>query len=155
MRPTWVQVFTVGIAEGLTSRLKYLTFTPLPTHFIITWVWTRALGWENTLIVMQDSPLRAGTARRAERVAGDLRVKVVTCPKTVRGTGLIHPTTFTYHFIMKFTDTLLYTVFTHSWFKRWCKVRIWESTEWWRECPEHLILIFCATIPASLTGIQP
>ena len=30
--PTWVQFFTVGIAEGLTSRLKYLTLTPLPTH---------------------------------------------------------------------------------------------------------------------------
>ena len=58
---------------------------------------TRTLRWENTLIIMQDSALRAGTARRAVMVADDLRVKVVTCPKTVRGTGLILSTTFTYH----------------------------------------------------------
>ena len=56
-------------------------------------------------------------------------------------------------FTTEFTGTFLNIVFTHSWFNGWSKVWFWESTHWWRKCQEHLILIFCATIPASPTGI--
>ena len=39
MRFTWVQFFTVGIAEGFTSRFIYLTLTAIHTFKTITGVW--------------------------------------------------------------------------------------------------------------------